>query len=212
MLEQVLLIRHGQSQEDIHPSIRSTVHDRRISITSKGKLQVQAMLNELEHRVAAYANIKLICSPSNRARQTMMLFCSYFAGIDFEILYEDSIRNLNWGTVDEHTVRQVEQERYQAGVLNYQFPGGDNTPVFVKNIESFVARLLSTGRIARHQKCAVIFTHGFALRVLAKAFLSISDEDFRYLANPPNCWVSFLRISKSGVTLEKPIPKITFEI
>jgi len=67
-------------------------------------------------------------------------------------------------------------------------------------------------RAEAHPECVIIFTHGFALRVIAKAFLHMSDEEFRYLSNPPNCYVATVNITKSGIVLKEPLPKIKSKI
>jgi broad specificity phosphatase PhoE len=212
MLKQIFLVRHAQSEEDVNPNVRNKVHDHRISITSAGKEQVANLVSALRTKISGYKCVRIVTSESNRARQTMLLFSSYFSDIDFEITHEECVRNLNWGNVDEYTVRSVERERYRVGVLYFQFPEGDNTPAFVEKIERYVAKLLESGRAEKHPECTIIFTHGFALRVIVKALLSMNDAEFRYLSNPPNCYVATVHITKSGNVLEEPLPRIKFKI
>jgi len=212
MLKQVFLVRHAQSEEDVDPNIRNGACDHRISITSTGKSQVVEMVRVLRPKILTYGHVKIVTSSSNRAHQTMSLFCSHFPEIEFEVVHKECIRNLNWGNVDENTIKEVEQERYRVGVLHFQFPRGDNTPEFVREIEKYVAQLVKDGRTKVYPECVVIFTHGFALRVIAKAFLCMSDDEFRYLSNPPNCYVATVNITKSGITLEEALPKIKFRI
>lgn len=212
MLKRVFLVRHAQSEEDINAAMHGRVPDQRISITSTGKKQVMDLAKILKPKISAYKKVKIITSSSNRAGQTMSLFCSMFPLIDFDISFESCIRNLNWGNVDEFSLKEVEQERYRVGVLYFQFPCGDNTPDFVRDIECFVNNLKIKGQAEDYPECAVIFTHGFALRVIAKIFLQISDEDFRSLANLPNCYVATMDITKKGeVILKTPLPKTKFK-
>lgn len=211
MLKRVFLVRHAQSEEDIAPNMHNGVSDRRISITTVGKKQALEVAKILSHKIAVYQRIKIIASPSNRVEQTMSVFCSNFPSIDFYPSIEPRIRNLNWGNVDQDTIKAVEEERYRAGVLHFQFPQGDNTPDFVSGIECFVDELKSEGRSDNCPECAIIFTHGFALRIIVKVFLDINDEDFRFLANPPNCYIATLNRAKSGkFVIEEPLPKIDF--
>lgn len=212
MLKKIFLIRHAQSEEDVDPSIRNRVHDSRISVTSTGKSQVFELVNKLRSRLAIYKSVKIIASSTNRAQQTMRLFSSQIPEVDFEIKHEKCVRNLDWGDVNDQTIRSVEQERYSTGVLYFQFPNGDDSKRFVSDIELFVAGLLEKGQDDSHAECVVIFTHGFALRVIAKAILRISDDDFRYLANPTNCYVASFDIATNGIVLEEPLPKIKFKI
>ncbi|MBP9760566.1 MAG: histidine phosphatase family protein [Candidatus Pacebacteria bacterium] len=212
MLKQIFLVRHAQSEEDVDPNIRNRAHDHRISVTAVGKKQVVEVAELLRPKIALYNQVRVIVSSSNRAQQTMHLFSSHFPDKQFEIVHEECVRNLNWGNVDETTIKEVEQERYRVGVLYFQFPEGDDTRVLVRNIEKFVDRLLVEGRRSSYSECVMIFTHGFALRVIAKALLSISDEDFRYLSNPPNCYVATLNLTNGGIALEEPLPKVIFKI
>lgn len=213
MLKQVFLVRHAQSEEDVEPCMHNSVSDRRISITAVGKRQALETVKILSPKISAYQRVKIITSPSNRAEQTMSLFCSSLPLIHFDSSIEPRIRNLNWGNVDENTVKTVEKERYRVGVLHFRFPQGDNTPDFVRDIECFVEELRVAGMSENHPECAVIFTHGFALRIIAKAFLAISDDEFRFFANPPNCYVAILDGVESGeFVLREPLPKVHFPV
>lgn len=53
----------------------------------------------------------------------------------------------------------------------------------------------------------VIVTHGFAMRIIAKALLQMSDADFRWIKNPPNCYIADFGINDSGaVKISEPLP------
>ena len=212
MLKRALLVRHAESEEDVDPTIRSHIIDSRISVTAAGKKQVEELARKLRPSIKSCTSVRLIASVTNRALQTTQLFSSHFPQKKFDVVHDDRIRSLNWGNVDETTIRQVERERYKVGVLYFQFPEGDDTKSFVKGIEDFVSDLRLSGQEVTYPECLVIFTHGFALRVIAKAALGISDEDFRYLANPPNCYVATLNFSRGKFSLEDPLPIVNFEI
>lgn len=212
MLKHILLIRHAQSQEDVNPNMKCRAQDQRISITSTGKKQVLELASSLRPIISAYERVRLITSGSTRVKHTAQLFERQFPSSVFEISIEQCVRNLDWGNVDENTIQAVEAERYRVGVLYFQFPGGDNTPAFVSEIEAYVERLLREGLDSHAPDCVVIFTHGFALRLIAKALLKINDDDFRYLANPPNCYVASFKVNGVQITIEQPLPCITFDL
>lgn len=212
MLSHILLVRHAQSLEDIDPNVKSKEHDHRISITSRGKMQVLELASRLRPIISAYQRVRLTSSQSTRAKQTMRLFEQQFPSTVLETTYEPCVRNLDWGNVDENSIRAVEAERYRVGVLYFQFPGGDSTPAFVAEIEAYVSGLLREGVHPHAPECVVIFTHGFALRVIAKALLLMDDEAFRYLANPPNCYAASFKVSGAHVTIEQALPRITFDL
>ncbi len=212
MLRQVFLIRHAESGEDVNPNIRNEVSDNQISLTGIGVEQVNAMVERILPQLARYSRIKVFVSPSNRAVETLEAFISYFPDAEFDVVNEPRIRNLDWGNTTIENVREIERQRYEVGVLYFQFPGGDNTPEFVQNIQRFVDELQAEGARADYPECVIMFMHGFALRLVAKAFLGMSDDAFRYLANPANCYVAVLDISESGVSLQEPLPIVRFNI
>ncbi len=212
MLKQMILVRHAESEEDVNPTIRSHILDSRIALTSAGKKQVAELAKNLCPLIEPYKNVRLVASITNRAKQTTQLFSKQFPDRKFEVVYEDRVRSLNWGSVDETNIRRVESERYQVGVLYFRFPEGDDTNVFVKEIESFVKELKEAGKEASHPECVVVFTHGFALRVIVKAAIGMSDDEFRYLANPSNCHVVSLGFREDVFSLKDPLQRINFEI
>ncbi len=212
MLKRIILIRHAQSKEDINPNIKNKYKNETVPITKLGKRQVYELAEKIEPLISDYEDVKVFTSLTYRVLQTTQLFCSLFNSIRFEIQNERSIRNLNWGDTNKDNLKEIEQERYRAGVLFYKFPNGDNSSEFVQKIHLFAQKTLSEGKEPNYPECVIIFTHGFALRVIAKSLLNISDEDFRYLANPPNCYVSVMDIIKDEIILDKPLPRIKFEI
>ncbi len=212
MLKRIILIRHAQSKEDVNPNIKNKYKNETIPITKLGERQVYELAEKIEPLISNYEEVKVFTSLTYRVLQTTQLFCSLFNSIKFEIQNERSIRNLNWGDANKDNLKSIEQERYRAGVLFYKFPNGDNSAEFVRRIHFFAQNILEQGKSDNYPECVIIFTHGFALRVVAKSLLNISDEDFRYLANPPNCYVSVLDITKKGVILNEPLPRIKFEI
>jgi broad specificity phosphatase PhoE len=160
--------------------------------------QIAAFFNECHH---------CFVSPSNRALETHDMLSGY-SFPDFQLpdlVVEPRIRSLNWGNTTSENRDQIERQRYEAGVLNYKFPGGENTPQFVDAIREFVDEFKQQFQ----GENALIITHGFALRVLVKAFVRMDDHSFRYLANPPNCFVvKLVQKPKSfGFALKSEMPK-----
>lgn len=212
MLRQVFLIRHAESGEDVNPNIRNELSDDQISLTDIGTGQVSAMVERIRPQLVRYSRIKVFVSPSNRAVETLGAFLAHFPDTEFDVVTEARIRNLDWGNTSRENIQEIERQRYEVGVLYFQFPGGDDMPLFVQNIERFVAELRAEGAQADYPGCVIMLMHGFALRIVAKAFLGISDDAFRYLANPANCYVAVLDISESDVRLREPLPVVRFNI
>ena len=208
VLQTILLIRHAQSEEDINPSIHNLVNDHEIKLTPFGIEQTK----KLAFYLLQYLNIEnkiIYLSSSKRAQETWNILKSY--STDKNLVYIDKrIRNLNWGNITLETREQIEKERYKIGVLHYKFPGGDNTPNYVSDICNFTKKMLHGCDKLNFPECIIIITHGFALRVIARSILNISDEEFKWLANPSNCYCAKILYftQESRFVLHKALPTI----
>ncbi len=184
-IRKVILVRHTESSEDIDPSLHNVADDRSISLTPRGKTQARKLGKTLTNRVSICGSVGVYLSPTRRAIETWNILSRYFPRPDL-IEVEPSIRNLDWGNVTLNNRAEIEAERYKAGVLNYQFPGGDNCVEYVTAIDNFVKRITADRNNQQFPECLLIVTHGFALRVILRTLLHLSDQDFRWLRNPPN--------------------------
>lgn len=206
-LEKILLIRHAQSLEDVNPDIHNLADDSSVGLTELGISQATELLVRLKDDTAASKRVKAHVSPSFRAQATWSILRQAFPGL-LGTDTEPRIRNLDWGDITAENRAAIEAERYAAGVLNYAFPGGDNTPEYAKAIDGFVHEALRGLSSVSFPECVVVLTHGFALRLIARSILRIGDEEFRPLANPPNCYCSEIRYDAGSESfgLLAPLP------
>lgn len=205
-LKKIVVIRHAESQEDVDPNLNRILSDNQISITKNGRSQINVVSSRVLDIISKYKTIRIYSSSSNRAIQTASIIRFKFGMEDSEIITDSRIRNLNWGNTTLDNIEEIKKERYKAGVLHYQFPKGDHSPVFISNIGQFVQELLLMGEKNIFPEAVVIVTHGFALRIIAKFLLKISDYDFRWIKNPTNCYVADFSIDESGgVSIKEPL-------
>lgn len=207
-LKKIYIVRHAESDEDVNPNLNGEVSDSEISITEKGRGQVATLINKLLPLISGYKGVGVIASTSNRAQETARLLVNGLLGEDNRYYYtvEPAIRNLNWGNVDKTNVKEIERERYRVGVLYYSFPGGDHTPTYVDNIQGFTDRCLREGQNEDYPEVLLIVAHGFSMRVITKCLIDMSDADFKWLANPHNCFIIQLSVGYDAVTLDTELP------
>ena len=205
----IILVRHAESQEDIDPNMNNA-DDAEIGITIKGRRQSIQLAKKLRVELEGYKTLKVFHSPSRRVRDTTYFVLSQVGNKKIDISEIECIRNLNWGETNPSNAPEISKQRYEKGVLYFQFPNGDYTPDFVNKIGNFVKNKVLTGCEKKTGNCMIIFTHGFALRVIAKFILNISDEDFKYLKNPHNCFHIVLETSGGGFSPRKPLPTVIF--
>ena len=201
----IILIRHAESEEDINPNMHN-VDDSQIGITERGKIQAKNLASNLKESFESFDSVKIFHSPPRRVRDTAHLVLSHLPKKVIDMEEVECIRNLNWGDTTSENVKDVSKQRYDKGVLYFQFPNGDKTPDFVKNIKNFVRKKVLS--LENRTDCVIIFTHGFALRVIAKHILNISDEKFRFLANPKNCFYLNIDLIDGNAKAGTPLPTI----
>jgi len=190
-LENIFVIRHGESEEDVNPEIKGETNDSEIGLTEKGVTQAKEAAERIRAELADFEHITLYVSPYKRTQQTAEIILDTLQDGRIKMITEPSIRSLNWGDVSHENLKEREQERYRIGVLHYQFPDGDNSPKYIGNIYDFVYKLIKEKHINNNKKeCAVIVGHGFSLRIIVKAFTEMSNEDFKWIKNPPSTFVA----------------------
>ena len=185
-LKSIFLIRHVESLEDVDPTLHTVKDkDNGVGITDQGRSQGMNLGETWAVRFTSENSLVVYLSPSFRVRETWDLLSPYFPKPQ-SIKVDKRIRNLDWGNTTLENRSRIEKERYEAGVLEYQFPGGDNTPEYVGNINQFIEKAIHERKDTDFPEYIVIILHGFALRVIARFLLGISDVDFKWLRNPPN--------------------------
>jgi broad specificity phosphatase PhoE len=106
--------------------------------------------------------------------------------IRWSLATEHLIVKQNWGNVTIHNRTEIEKERYRAGVLRYQFPGGESGAEMLFRFDLF-ARDLKQRMAASLPGQTLIITHGFEFRLLLKSLLRWTEEYFESLAHPHHC-------------------------
>lgn len=184
-LKSILLIRHAESLEDVDPTMHNISDDSVVGLTEFGKIQAKELGQWIMSKVGLSAKLKILLSPSNRAKETWSVIASDFAN-PIEVDSDERIRNLNWGNITLETRSIIEAERYEIGVLHYCFPGGTNTPEYIRAIDELVEEVILGCLEPDFPEHIIVITHGFALRVIARSLLLIAEDEFRQLRNPPN--------------------------
>lgn len=206
-LKSIALIRHAESLEDVDPTLHNVSDDSIVSLTEHGRSKARNIGEHLSRKISHEERVRVYLSTSHRARETWEIISEFIVPVMIPTV-DGRIRNLNWGNITLETRSQIEAERYRAGVLYYQFPGGDNTPDYISAIGRFVSEVFLGKKDEDYPEHVVIVTHGFALRVIAKFLLAISDEEFRELRNPPNGYVLRVEHKNHSFIPETPLLRV----
>jgi broad specificity phosphatase PhoE len=189
MTKRIILVRHGQSLEDIDPTMHNIKSGRVAELTEIGRSQVNELGLSLQEKLKRSDKLLVYVSPALRAQETWAILSTQIDS-SVKVQTDQRIRNLNWGNITLENRATVEAQRYETGVLNFTFPEGDHTPDYVNAINDFLESVVVPFKDKEFDVSTLFFiTHGFALRVILKYLLALSDKDFRWLRNPPNCYM-----------------------
>ena len=208
-LENIFVIRHGESEEDVNPEIKGEIKDSEIGLTEKGIIQAKEAAENIRAELVGFEHITLYVSPYKRTQQTAEIILDTLQDGRIEMVTEPSIRSLNWGDVNRENLKEREQERYQVGVLHYHFPGGDKSPEYIDSIYDFVYKIVKEKHInSGKREFVIIIGHGFSLRIIVKAFTEMSDEDFKCIKNPPSTFVAriYFDPTSNNFFMREPLP------
>lgn len=208
-LENIFVIRHGESEEDINPEVKGKIKDSEIELTPKGIEQAKEAAEKIKTELADFEHITFYVSPYKRTQQTAQIILNALHDNRIRMITEPSIRSLNWGDITPENLKEREQERYRVGVLHYHFPGGDKSPEYVGNIYDFVYKIINEKHINNDKKeCVVIIGHGFSLRIIVKAFTEMNDEDFKWIKNPPSTFIARIYFDpvNNNFFMREPLP------
>ena len=210
-IENVMVIRHGESEDDINPELKSLIGNAEVGLTEQGILQVEKIAEQIEADCRDFEKITLYVSPFKRAKETGEIILRKLNDRRISLVVEPSLRALDMGNISNANQKEIEKERYEIGALKYKFKEGDDSSVYVSNIYDFVRRVITDKHInSTDKECLLIITHGFPFRVVVKAFTTMTDEDFRWIKNPPNSTVCriFFDPKTNHFMTQEDLPKL----
>lgn len=196
---EIEIMRHAESLEDVDKTAYERVSDEEMPLTEGGRAQAYKFGQVLSKKlVEKGAQINIILSPSKRVLETAKIIVSTLPkSVRWSLKTEDLIVKQNWGDVTVKNRKQIEKERYETGVLRYQFPNGENGAQMLQRFKTFTDKLLV--KIAEESnKITLLITHGFEMRVLLKCLLQWTEDYFESLAHPLNCESKKVLITDTG--------------
>jgi broad specificity phosphatase PhoE len=191
----IFILRHGESLEDVDKKIHEKLADEDIPLSQCGILQSIAAGQDLADKLDEYASVVFYLSPSKRVRQTAELIVAQFPITTTVTTHTiPTLRKQDWGEVLACERSTVEKERYETGVLRYDFPRGESAQAFLGRLSDFV-RKLNQENLPK-PAVRVIITHGFEMRVVMMHMFGWTEEYFETLAHPNNCEIKHVLLTR----------------
>lgn len=205
-LPRIIVLRHGESEEDVDKTVYRHKADLDVDLSPAGVLQVLDLRPRLLEKMKGTA-VLFYLSPGVRLKRTHDLLVEGFPShIKARFHTEPRIIKQYWGDVTVENRREIEIERYRAGVLVYRFPNGESGPELIARFGDFVRTLRQSFVEDECPDTVIIITHGFEMRVFLMALLGFDESTFEGLANPRNCEMAVLSGQSDGTyRLEEPL-------
>ena len=179
-LQEILLIRHAQSQSNIGEKIPHREGEHSIELTTAGQRQAQALVNAVSSEALQTALV--YCSPFLRARQTLRALLNAHCLGELPVREDPLLREQDRGYLPEKeqlTLRKLH------GWFWYRHAGGESPADVHQRMSLFLTNLYRHAQKADTSR-AIIVSHGMTIRCFVMRYLNLRVEDFNRMKNPPN--------------------------
>lgn len=208
--KRIVLIRHGESQGNVDPTIYERVPDHALELTERGRKQCEEAGRELR-ALFGTEHVTAFVSPYRRTRETFRLL-----GLDpgrTRAKEEPRLREQDWGNMQDLADMERQRAARDAyGHFYYRFAHGESGADVYDRVSSF----LETAHrdFARHavrygpDRNVLLVTHGLTMRLFCMRWFHWSVEEFECLSNPGNGETRVLLRDEDGrYVLDRPFDR-----
>lgn len=205
-MNDLYIIRHGQSQGNVDSRVYLTTPDWKIELTEKGKQQAKDAIPKLNEYLKDYDSIALYYSSFIRAKQTALIIKE---GINNRIkreCEEPLIVEQCCGMLDSYeTARenhQMMKKREEYSKFFYRPKDGETgLDVYMR------ARMFLEDLHRRNDKTVVMVSHGAFIEFFLMYMLGWSVEKVHSVYRPNNCDILHVTHNKFHYELKTPLEK-----
>jgi len=175
MIEDLILIRHGESEGNVDQQVYIDTLDPYVKLTEKGMEEARASAKELAVNMQGKTWV-VFFSPYERAAHTWRIIEEELkeAGIKYSAYEEPLVREHEWGLIPNN----VEEINACKALYNgkakfwYRFPNGESLADVDQRIFMFFSELFH-----EKHKNTLIVTHGNAIKVMTRRLMALSTND-----------------------------------
>lgn len=218
----ILLVRHGESEANVNPSIYKSVPDHAISLTEEGcRMGIEAgryIKQYFEENHLSKANlghhVRLLVSPYERTRQTAQNILKALndkSSATFE-RWVDSVKELPYLAEQDFGLSEgegiaakakcseeldrINLQRKHRGKFWSRFPHGESpfdVAVRMSGVLSEIVGGCTTSTASRGRiQTFIVVSHGITIRAFIAAWCGKSPEWLSDSVNPPNCSIQLV--------------------
>jgi len=198
-IQEIQLIRHGQSTANLGSKKPSDCGDHSIELTPLGWQQAVKAGNKIG-RDYLLSNCLIYCSPYTRTRQTLdgLLQGANTNRHDVHVREDPRLREVEFGYEEGASLEQQERIREKHGWFYYRFKGGESPADCFDRTSSFLESMMRQV-VRKEAERVLIVTHGLAIRCFVTRFLHLSVEVFDSLENPSNGDIITLTLKENSL-------------
>ena len=196
--KRIILLRHGESEANVDPSVYSQVPDWQIALTEFGIVQAKEAGTRIGE-IIGNESFGVFASPYRRTLQTKD---SMLAGVNrvpvFD--YQDPcLREQEYGNMPPADANSANREfRKKFGYFFYRFPDGESCADVYDRMALFIDSLYRRFERPNCPENIVIVSHGTAIICFLARWYHWNVGIFDTLRRLPNCHVSVMSSEKNG--------------
>ena len=187
----IFLVRHGESEGNVDPTIFQTMQDYEVPLTLKGVMQARLAGKKLHDRVSR--SVAFHVSPFSRTTDTYFEIAKSWKS-PLPVSFNPQLREREWSGW-EYSGKRLSDKQWRS--FWFRFPNGGDAPSDVYDRFSiFMMELNETNQ----KSDVVIVSHGTAINVMMTKLLNLHPtHDFARMRNSKNCEITELaRLSGSN--------------
>lgn len=196
--KRIILIRHGESEGNVDPSVYGTTPDYALKLTSAGHQQAIDCGKKLKELISKESAMFYV-SPFWRTRETFENIVSQLDLKELKYREEPRIREQEWGHLRGETERDdVIKDRDAYGTFYFRIPDGESCADVYDRVTTFLDTLHRDFEKPDYPDNAILVIHGMTIRLFLMRWFQWTVEDFEALSNPPNCATVIMNLQNDG--------------
>ncbi len=180
----IVLLRHGESEANLDPTVFERVPDHAIPLTGTGREQAVAAGKELR-QLFDELPVRVYVSPYRRSLETLGAL-----GIDALVetaREEPRLREQDWANFqDSEDIARQKALRDEYGHFFYRFTDGESGADVYDRVSTFLETLHRDWDAKDSPRNVLIVSHGLTMRLFCMRWFHWSVRYFEALSNPAN--------------------------
>ncbi|MCU0308403.1 MAG: histidine phosphatase family protein [Thermoleophilia bacterium] len=205
--DRIVLIRHGETEGNVDPTLFERLPDHRHRLTARGLDQAREAGGRLRSLIGE-APVWVYVSPYIRSRQTLE---ALGLGAQTAFVHEEPrLREQDWGNLQvREAMQRQREERDRFGHFYYRFSGGESGADVYDRVSSFLETMHRDFQRPDYPRVALLVTHGLWMRLFCMRWFHWSVDFFETLENPRHCEDRHLALGEAHYELDRPFRRWT---